>query len=228
MAETAGRHVLSAFDAALGSLRDHVLMMASLTQRNLDHARRGLFQREDELCNNAIADDEEIDALEIQMDRDGMALLMRFQPVASDLRVVIATMKLSVNLERLSDLVVHIARRARKLITKPALAEIAELEPLFDHVTHMLDDAIKAFSTGNFLVVESLKERDAAIWTRSHTLAGRVTQRMSFETGDGINAYLEIIFILRYLEQIGHLITNLGEDVLLAFSRESPSPILGS
>ena len=125
MPESTPRHILSEFDVALDSLRDNLLMMASLTQRNLDRARTGLLLRDEDHCNTAIADDEQIDLLETQMDSEGMSLLVRFQPLASDLRVVIATMKISVNLERISDLAVNIARRARKLI---ALSTIPHME----------------------------------------------------------------------------------------------------
>ena len=127
MPESTSRHILSEFDVALNSLRDNLLMMASLTQRNLDHAHTGLFLRDEDQCNTATADDEQIDLLEKQMDSEGMRLLMRFQPLASDLRVVIATIKISVNLERISDLAVNIARRARKLI---ALSPIPQTDHL--------------------------------------------------------------------------------------------------
>jgi phosphate transport system protein len=87
-------HILGSFDEALGTLRNNVLMMASLTERNLERAFRGLFERDEELCNLVIADDEEIDTLEKQVDKDGIELLLRFQPVAIDLRSIIAAMKL--------------------------------------------------------------------------------------------------------------------------------------
>src|SRR5882762_8325314 len=99
----ANRHILGTFDEALASLRNNVLMMSSLTERSLERAMKGLFDRDDDLCANAIADDEEIDQLEMQIDKDGVAILLRFQPVASDLRRVVAAMKFSTNLERLGD-----------------------------------------------------------------------------------------------------------------------------
>ena len=60
----APKHILGTFDEALASLRNNVLMMSSLTERSLDRAMKGLFQRDDDLCAHAIADDEEIDQLE--------------------------------------------------------------------------------------------------------------------------------------------------------------------
>src|SRR6202051_2099818 len=88
----ATKHILGTFDEALASLRDNVLMMSSLTERSLDRANKGLMERNDDLCANAIADDEEIDQLEKQIDKDGVDILLRFQPVASDLRRVAAAL----------------------------------------------------------------------------------------------------------------------------------------
>src|SRR2546428_11653930 len=96
------KHILGTFDEVLASLRNTVLMMAGLTERSLDRALKGLLQRDDDLCANAIADDEEIDQLEKQIDKDGVDVLLRYQPVASDLRRVLAAMKLSPNVERVA------------------------------------------------------------------------------------------------------------------------------
>src|SRR6266536_5532470 len=112
---TPPKHILGTFDEALASLRSNVLMMAGLAERSLDRAIKGLLQRDDSLCTTAIADDEEIDQLEKQIDKDGVDLLIRFQPVASDLRRVVSAMKLSPNLERIADESVSVARKARKL-----------------------------------------------------------------------------------------------------------------
>src|SRR5438874_6146512 len=130
---TPPKHILGTFDEALGSLRNNVLMMAGLAERSLDRAIKGVLQRDDDLCANAIADDEEIDQLEKQIDKDGVDLLLRFQPVASDLRRVVSAMKLSPNIERIADQATNIARKARKLNKHPALPEILLLNPMIDH-----------------------------------------------------------------------------------------------
>src|SRR5438128_1557739 len=108
----AARHILGTFDESLAALRNNVLMMAGLTERSLDRAMKGLFDRDDNICAHAIADDEEIDQLEKQIDKDGVDILLRFQPVASDLRRVVSAMKLSSNLERVGDHATNIAEDA--------------------------------------------------------------------------------------------------------------------
>src|ERR1043165_1997349 len=138
-------HILATFDEALGSLRNNVLMMSSLTERSLDRAITGLLKRDDELCAIAIADDEEIDQLEKQVDKDGIELLLRFQPVASDLRRVVSAMKLSSNLERMGDQAVSIARKARKRNQHPVLPEVTLIEPMRDLGMKMFQDSVDAY-----------------------------------------------------------------------------------
>src|SRR5437868_10559383 len=133
----ASKHILGSFGEALASLRNNVVMMASLTERAFDRAITGLLERNDDLCANAIADDEEIDQLEKQIDRDGIDLLLRFQPVASDLRRVVSAMKLTSNLERMADQGTNIARKARKLNKHPALPEVLLLVPMQQHAMAM-------------------------------------------------------------------------------------------
>src|SRR6202047_5210477 len=98
----ATKHILGTFDESLAALRNNVLMMASLTERSLERSMKGLFERDDDICATTIADDEEIDQLEMQIDKDGVDILLRFQPVASDLRRVVSAMKLSPNIERVA------------------------------------------------------------------------------------------------------------------------------
>ena len=92
------KHILGDFDDGLRSMRDTVLMMASLTERLLASANDCLSARSFEACERVIADDAEIDTLEKSVDEAGVAILVRFQPLANDLREVVAAMKVSTNL----------------------------------------------------------------------------------------------------------------------------------
>jgi len=76
------RHILTNFETALENLRKDVLMMASLACRSIDSARKGLFERDEDWCNTVIADDEEVDTLEIQIDKAGMDIMLRYHPFA--------------------------------------------------------------------------------------------------------------------------------------------------
>ena len=98
------KHISSNFDAGLYGLKNDVLMMSSLTDRIFQTAFEALLSRDRELCDHVVAEDEEIDTLEKQVDQEGVNVLIRFHPVASDMREVISAMKVSTHLERVGDL----------------------------------------------------------------------------------------------------------------------------
>ena len=206
-------HILGSFDEALDTLRNNVLMMASLTERNMERAFRGLFERDNEICNLVIADDEEIDALEKQVDRDGIELLMRFQPVAIDLRSIIASMKLSANLERVADQATGIARRARRLNAAPAMAAVHQLEAMTRQVTGMLKDSLRAFTDRDLALAMELKPRDRQLDQANRDLSQQMTE-LAQKNPDQIQTYLDIIFIARNIERIGDHATNIAEDAV--------------
>ncbi len=206
-------HILGSFDAALGALRDNVLMMASLTERNLERAFRGLFERDSELCAMVIADDEDVDTLEKQVDKDGIELLMRFHPVASDLRGIIATMKLSANLERVADQATGIARRARRLNGGIEMAQTHLLERMAADVTTMLKDSLRAFTDGDMELAMTLKPRDRQLDALNKEINQQMTD-LAQKQPEHLNIYLDLIFIARNIERIGDHATNIAEDAV--------------
>lgn len=212
-------HILSNFEEALRDLRNAALMMASLTERNVENARKGLFERDEDWCNTVIADDEEIDSLEVQIDRDGIDFMLRFHPVASDMRNVVTTMKFSVNLERVADQAVNIARRTRKLIARDPVPETAELEPLYQFAASMLKDSIQAYADQDVELARSLKERDKVLDQMNRDYAEKVTALMPVNP-DLIPSYMDLIFMARFLERVGDQATNIGEDTIYAVSAE--------
>ena len=209
------KHILGTFDEALTSLRNNVLLMSSLTERSLDRAITGLLKRDDELCAIAIADDEEIDQLEKQVDKDGIDLLLRFQPVASDLRRVVSAMKVSSNLERMADQATNIARRARKLNQHPVLPEAESIRPMYVHAMAMFKDAIDAYVRADVDLARSVVPRDEGLDEMNRATGRRLIERMA-EDPSQLRGYLNLIFISRCLERVGDHATNMAEDAVYA------------
>src|SRR5881396_2671600 len=215
----APRHILGTFDEALSSLRNNVLMMSSLTSRSLDNAFNGLLQRDDELCAIAIADDEEIDQLEKQVDKDGIDLLLRFQPVASDLRRVVSAMKLSSNLERMADQATNIARRARKLNQHPALPEAELILPMNAQAMSMFKGSVDAYVREDVELGRAIVPRDAKLDELNRVASRRLIERMA-QDPEQLRGYLNLMFIGRHLERVGDHATNIAEDAVYAAAAE--------
>lgn len=212
-------HISTGLDNRLSDFRRNALMMAGLAERSFDRARKGFEGRDEDWCNTVIADDEELDSLEVSLDHEAMAFLVRFHPVAGDLRQVIASMKFGGNLERVADQAVNIARRTRKLITREPVAAAARLLPAFDMAQAMLRDAVAAYSDWDAELARSLKERDRGL-DRLVRLAGEELTSLMAEDTPNIPGYLDLVFIGRAVERIGDLAKSIGEDIFFAILAE--------
>lgn len=215
----ASRHTFTNFEDALTSLRENILMMGSLTERNLIRATTGLMKRDRELCNAAIVDDEEVDVLEKDIDLTGIEIITRYQPVAGDLREVISAMRISSNLERIADQATSIARRSGKLSQQPALDEVILLEPMLQKVIDLFRDSLRAYSDHDASLARTFKDRDREIDEINREVTAALTKAISHNT-DAIPSYLNLIFIVRNLERVGDHATNIGEDIVFAESAE--------
>jgi phosphate transport system protein len=213
------KHILGTFDEALTSLRNDLLMMAGLAERSLDRAIKGLLQRDDDLCTHAIADDEEIDQLEKQIDKDGFEVLIRFQPVAGDLRRVISAIKLSPNIERVGDQATNIAKRARKLNRHPPLPEMQLIVPMQAHATLMFKDSINAFIRENVELANSVCGRDKQLDEMNRDANRKLTDRM-MDDREELRGYFNLILVSRALERVGDYAQNIAEDAVYAASAE--------
>jgi len=205
------KHISSSFDAALYGLKNDVLMMSSLTDRIFQTAFEALLKRDSELCNHVVAEDEEIDNLEKQVDQDGVSLLLRFHPVASDMREVVSAMKISTNLERIADESVTIARRAKHLNNRPAVRELALLEPPYRLAVAIFRDSMRAFADGDCELARTLKLKDRELDAVTRDLIEKLVARATVDS-ELVPSYLDLIFVARALERIGDHATNIAED----------------
>jgi phosphate transport system protein len=205
------KHIISSFDAALYGLKNDVLLMSSLTDRMFQAAVEGLLNRDSDLCNQVVSDDNEIDLLEKKVDLDGINLLVRFQPVASDMREVISAMKISTNLERIADQSVTIARRAKRLNPRPAMGELALLEPPYHLALAIFRDSIRAFADGDCEHARTLKLKDRELDALTEDVTDRLSARVVHDS-EFVPGYLDLIFVARAFERIGDNSVNIAED----------------
>jgi phosphate transport system protein len=186
-------------------------MMASLTDRIFQTAFEALLKRDSELCDHVVAEDEEIDILEKQVDQDGVSLLLRFHPVASDMREVVSAMKISTNLERIADQSVSIARRAKHLNNRPAVRELALLEPPYRLAVTIFRDSIRAFADADYELARMLKLKDRELDALTDSVSEKLVERGTVDP-ELVPSYVDLIFVARALERIGDHATNIAED----------------
>lgn len=206
-------HILTSFDQNLRSLRDQVLIMASIARKNLAGAMRGLMERDTDLCNAAIAADQDVNDLEKSIDRLGMQILLKFQPTAQDLRQVMGTIRIANNLERISDQAGSIAKRARAINLLPEMPETSLIQPVYHLCARNLEAAIQAFSDGDAEAAAEIRQRDKELDAAEKHLDQSLLQVMEARNAP-LEGYLHLIFIARFLERVGDHCKNICEDTV--------------
>lgn len=187
--------------------------MAALVRRSLNNAKTGFIRRDEDECSAVIADDEEVDLLEKQVDRTGTDVLMRFQPLASDFRTVLATIKLASHLENISDQAVSIARRTRALIQDRALDSDDGLTPILELAAQSLSEALDAFSAFDHTRAEMLRRQMEPLAESARELMEKLSDDVGKNPARS-GLYVNFIIMARNLEQIVYLIESITEDII--------------
>jgi phosphate transport system protein len=207
------KHIIQSFDGALYGLKNDVLMMSSLTDRMIQTAFEALLSRSSELCDQVIAEDDEIDRLEKQVDEEGVSVLLRFHPVASDMREVISALKVSTDLERIGDQSVTISRRVKRLNSRPPVPEVALVEPAYHLALGIFQDSVRTFAEHDSTLAEGLKLRDKELDALTSEIGEKLVAR-SIADPELVPSYFDLILISRALERIADHGTNIAEDSL--------------
>ncbi|MFT3991546.1 MAG: phosphate signaling complex protein PhoU [Luteolibacter sp.] len=203
-------HIFRDFDKHIASLREDVLAMAQLARQNVERAIESLLHRDLELARAVIADDTDVDDLELKIDQRGMDLLIRFTPVATDLRFVITSMKMAHNLERVSDHAVNIAKRSKKICKGPEI-DTTIIAPLHDLADKLLHESFTAYTGQNAELGQSLKAKDKELDRLHKEVIATLSKRFE-DPSEHAENLLHLIFVARSLERIGDLAVNVGED----------------
>ncbi len=210
----ANDHILTAFSDALNRLRENVLTMASIARTNLANAMRGLQERDTELCEHTILEDQAVNLLEKTIDKSGMDILVRFQPLAHDLRQVMGAIRVANNLERISDQATSIAKRARKINQLTEMPELHLVQPLYQIAARQMDAAMAAFADGNADSAALIRTQDKELDNAEKAMDDALLRVMEARRGAGLEGYLHLIFVGRFLERVGDHAKNICEDTI--------------
>jgi phosphate transport system protein len=225
MSESVLKHHLPGFDQALDMLKEDVTLMANLVTRNLTNARAGFAEHDEDFSAAVIADDDEVDILEKQVDRLGTDILMRYQPLITDLRTVLATIKLSNILERTSNHAVSIARRSRKLAEAPSTADEQEsLLTHFDGVIRLFSEAIVAFRDVDAVGAGRVLGRTEPLAAAGRDFVECFTEHLEAQPF-GSRTYVNLMAIALSLEEITYLAEHIAHEIVyIAEARDVRHP----
>lgn len=206
-------HTLSQFEEGLKNTKQSIVLMGSTAGENLANAMQGMLTRDEALCRSAIKEDKAVNDFEREIGEEGMEILTRFNPLATDLRAVVGAMKIATNLERVSDEAESIAKRAIKLMKKPESQQVQLLEPVFRLAEDLLVDSLKSYSEGDVDLALTLYDRDQKLDALHKQTIKKLTRSMESDV-ENLRVYLHGIFMVRCLERIGDHAVNIGEEVV--------------
>ena len=200
------------WELQLTEIREQLLLMSSLTERNLALAMRALIERDDRLCDLVETNDEKIDDLEIHIDEMVVTYISTHGPIARDCRLMLAASKISSNLERVADQATKIARRSRELNTEPLLKQLIDIPMMADIAQEMLRDSITAFVEANNDLAVEIIARDNSVDAINKQLARELTSYM-IENPKTITRALSLMTISAANERVADHATNIAEEV---------------
>jgi phosphate transport system protein len=203
----------------LADIREQLLVMSSLTERNLGQATRALLDRDDQLANLVEAEDSEVDQLEKGIDEKVIVYISTHGPMAKDCRFLITASKIASELERIADQATTIARRARDLSRVREMASLAGIPRMAEEVQAMLRQSIKSFVERDTDLALEVIGRDRLVDAEYKEAAHDVEIEIVKDPTVTARA-LHLLTIAKALERAGDHATNIAEEVFYLYKGE--------
>lgn len=203
------------FETELQSLKERLLVMASRAEASVAHAMEALVQRDDDAARKVREEDDAIDQLEKEIDEQAIRLLAK-APLATQLRLIVTTLKIARDLERVGDEATTIARRSIELSQEPQLKPYVDLPRMADLARGMLNDALEAFVTRDPGRAREVIPRDREVDALNKQLYRELASFM-IEKPSNITRCLNLMTISKALERIADHAKNVAEDVVYLY-----------
>jgi len=197
----------------LNRLRDKLLVMGGEAERAIALATRSLIERDSELAERVIREDDAIDQMELEIDRACVDILVLKQPAASDLRFVISVARAAPVVERIADHTVNIAKHALSLNDEPELELNIDIARMAALVQQMLIDGLDAFTSGDPERARVTISRDDEIDSLYDQLYAQVIEAMVRDQA-AVSRGAQWLFVLKHLERIADYVTNICEQIV--------------
>ena len=201
------------FHEELAQLKAKLLEMSALAEELVQHSVEALMERDVEKAERVIQRDNDLDAMEVQVDDACVHLLALQQPMARDLRLITMAMKISNDLERVGDHAVNIAEAVEHLAGQPVFAEFPEIEEMARLSREMLSDALDDFVRADAKAARQVLKRDDRV-DALHDSLFRILLTHMMEDPRRIGPSMSLFLVSRNLERIADLATNIAEDVV--------------
>ena len=216
------KHISSAFDRDLETIQALVVKMGGMVEAAIIDASTALDTRDEELADEVRRRDKAIDALEAQINEDAARLIALRAPTATDLRMVLAVIKISASLERVGDYAKNMAKRTSVLSQMPAIEGAGmALRRMSGAVNKMLQDALDSYIRRDADLAQDVRQRDLEVDQMYNALFREFLTHM-MEDPRNITSCMHLHFIAKNVERMGDHATSIAEQVVYLVTGELP------
>jgi phosphate transport system protein len=209
--------VVRHFQDELEQLKTRLLEMGGIAEEQVRTAVKGLVDRDHALIDQVLVGDDPLNSLHIEIDSRCFTLLALYQPMAADLRTIVAAVKINTDLERVGDLAVNIAEAARRYVAHAPVKKLIDIPRMASIAQTMLRDALDAFVRRDTELAQQVLNEDDRLDSLKTQIFRELLTYMLQDPGT-IEPALDLILISRHLERIGDHATNVAEDVIFIVS----------
>jgi phosphate transport system protein len=201
------------FQQGLDELKQKLLEMGGMAESAVEMATGAYLRRDSSLCEKVFSREKEINAFERRIDELALDLLAMQQPMAIDLRFVVAVLKINADLERVGDQAVNIAQRTLDLLKVSPLDAPVDIGRMASTVSTMVRRALESFLSAHAEVAEAVLEMDNIVDRMKDDAFVILVQKMKTDPAQA-QQYLDVLLITRQLERVADHATNIAEDVI--------------
>ncbi len=203
----------------IDKLKKKILGLSAVVEESVHRAVSAIERRDEKIAKKVIDSDFEIDHLEVDVEEDCLKILALHQPVAADLRFVIAVLKINNDLERIADLAVNISEQAAYLATQPKTPIPFDFPSMSEKAKLMLRQSMDALVNGDIQVARKVLIADDEVDAINRQMYDQVKNGIRRHP-DQLDALIHLLSVSRHLERIADHATNIAEDVLYMIEGE--------
>ncbi len=201
------------FEEEFDRIKSKILMMGSLVEDQIRNALTALIERDEALARQVIENDHKVNTFDVEIDEMALDALVRYQPVARDLRFVTTAMKISTELERMSDLAENICERAIELNEEPQLKPYIDIPHMAERARIMVKESLDAFVKMDSALARKVIHDDDFVDNLTEQLFRELLSFM-IENPKTISRAIRLSFIAKYIERLADHATNIAELVV--------------
>lgn len=201
------------FQRAIERIKTRLLVLSTKVEESVRHAVESVELKDAERAQQVIDGDDEIDDMEVEVEEECLKILALHQPVATDLRFLIAVLKINNDLERVGDLAVNIAERSQFLAKQAKTQVFLDFPSMADKVQWMLQRSLDALVNTDPDLAREVCLADDEVDAMNRQMYGQVQEGIKEDVGD-VETLIHLLSISRHLERIADLATNIAEDVI--------------